>query len=479
MTNALPLPCTASAHDGSARRGDCDDKRGTLIATILGSSLAFIVGSIINVALPQMQAAFGVGPTGAQWIINAYLLPLGALVLIGGSLGDRYGRRKIFLLGLAIFTAACFLCAIAWSFPVLMVGRALEGLGAALLAPTSLAIIADGFSGKERGVAIGTWAAAGAIAGALAPVAGGVIVDLAGWRWAFVAVCPVAVVAILVAYRSVRESTADPGSVAPLDWAGAALSGVGLFALIWALVAVPDQGMTGMVFFAVFGGTALMLSFLMVEWKRGDTAMMPLALFRNQTFSGLSLLTLFLYMALGGLLVLLPYVLIEELGYSATAAGAAILPFPLILGLLSRSVGGTLTERFGPRTLLVTGSVLVACGFWLFSLTPSEDVSYAFNLLPALIVLALGMAASVAPLTATVLDSAGARYAGVASGVNNAISRIAGLIATALLGLVLINSADNLLVGFAEAAWAGMVLSLLSAAAAWRLVAPKAVTPGA
>ncbi|MEX3014028.1 MFS transporter [Gymnodinialimonas hymeniacidonis] len=462
MSSSLPLPCTGL---GIATENVSDniDKRGTLVATILGSSLAFIVGSIINVALPQMQADFEVGPTGAQWIVNAYLLPLGAFVLIGGALGDHYGRKRVFQLGLGVFAIACMLCAVAWSFPVLLAGRVLEGIGAAMIAPTSLAIIADGFSGKERGQAVGTWAAAGAAAGAVAPLAGGVIVDLAGWRWAFVAVFPISLYAMLVAHRSVRESLASKNQTAPLDWLGAALSCAGLFALIWGLIAAPERGMTTGVIAALGFGITALLTFLKVEADKGDRAMTPLALFANATFSGLSVLTFCLYAALGGLMVLLPYVLIEDLGYSATAAGAAILPFPLILGLLSRSVGGVMTERFGTKALLVLGSLLVGAGFLLFAQVPADTVSYWRDILPALVILALGMAASVAPLTTAVLESAGDRYSGVASGINNAISRIAGLIATALLGLVLIAYADNLAVGFALSAWVGVALACLSA----------------
>ncbi len=473
MSSTLPLPCSASASPAADHPGDCPDKRGTLVATVLGSSLAFIVGSIINVALPQMQADFDVGPTGVQWIVNAYLLPLGAFVLIGGALGDHYGRKRIFLLGLAVFAIACVICAVAWSFPIFLAGRVLEGIGAAMLAPTSLAIIADGFSGKERGTAIGTWAAAGAAAGALAPLAGGVIVDMAGWRWAFVAVVPISIYALVIARRSVRESRANTEQTAPLDWLGAALSGMGLLALIWALIALPERGMTSGVALAFGIGLALVTAFLKIEAKLGERAMTPLFLFANATFSGLSLLTFFLYGALGGLLVLLPYVLIEDLGYSATAAGAAILPFPLIMGLLSRSVGGVMTEKFGTKTLLVTGSTLVGIGFLLFSQAPSEELAYWAHIFPALFFLAFGMAASVAPLTTAVLESAGDKFTGVASGVNNAISRIAGLVATALLGLVLIGSADDLIAGFAASAWAGVALSIMSAAAAlWLIETP-------
>ncbi|GFE64677.1 MFS transporter [Litoreibacter roseus] len=469
MTNALPLPCNVVAGKPEAD-SPCPDKRGTLIATVAGSSLAFVVGSIINVALPVMQDEFGTGATGAQWIVNAYLLPLGALVLIFGAAGDHYGRKRVFQMGLVIFAAACLLCAVAWNFPVLLIGRALEGVGAAMIAPTSLAIIADGFSGKERGRAVGTWAAAGAAAGALAPLLGGIIVDVAGWRWAFVAVVPVAIFAYLVARRSVRESRASVGDRAPLDWLGAGLIGAGLLALIWALIALPGRGPTPTVIGASVAGLVLVGAFLYVEHRKGDAAMTPLALFGSSTFSGLSLLTLFLYMALGGLLVLLPYVLIRDLGYGATAAGAAILPFPLILGLLSRMVGGTLAERLGTRLILTMGSVLVGCGFLFFTLIPANDISYWRDIFPALVLLALGMAASVAPLTSAVLASAGDRYSGVASGINNAISRIAGLVATAFLGLVLIGSSDNLTAGLAAAAWAGAGLAAASALSAWILV---------
>jgi EmrB/QacA subfamily drug resistance transporter len=469
MTNVLPFPYTASP-GAAVRREDCLDPRGTLIATVLGSSLAFVVGSIVNIALPQMQAEFAAGPAGAQWIVNAYLLPLAAFVLVGGALGDRYGRRRIFLSGLGTFAAACLLCAAAWSFPVLLLGRALEGIGAAMLAPTSLAIIADGFSGRARGAAIGTWAAAGAAAGAASPLVGGVIVDLAGWRWAFVAVVPVAGYAFLVARRGVRESRADPSGTAPLDWLGAGLSCAGLLALVWGLIAWPERGASPPVLAALLSGATLLAAFVLVERCLGDGAMTPLALFARPTFAGLSLLTLFLYAALGGLLVLLPYMLIEALGYSATAAGAAILPFPLVLGLLSRAAGGAVTQRFGTRALLVVGSGLVALGFLGLAQLPAEGISYWRHLFPGLLVLALGMAASVAPLTTAVLGSAGARYAGVASGVNNAISRVAGLVATALLGLVLVGSAEDLVAGFAAAAYVGAALATLGAAAAFWLV---------
>ena len=463
MATALPLPCDAPG----AGAGDCADPRGTLIATTVGSSLVFVLGSIVNVALPQMQAAFEAGASGAQWIVNAYLLPLSALVLIGGALGDHYGRKRTFLAGLALFGASCLLCAVAWSFPVFLAGRVLEGVAAALIAPTSLAILSDAFSGKARGAAIGTWAGAGAAAGALAPVAGGWIVDVAGWRWSFVAVLPLVALALWMGARAVRESRADRGEAAPLDGTGAALVSAGLLAATWGLVALPERGADAATLGALAGGAALLAAFVAAERRRGDAAMVPLSLFADRAFAGLSLFTLLLYAALGGLLFLLPYALIREAGYSATQAGAAILPFPLILGAMSRLSGGALTDRFGARALLTAGAVLVAAGFALFGLIPGEGLRYAPHVLPPLLVLAAGMALAVAPLTAAVLAAAGDDRAGVASGVNNAISRVGGLVATALLGLVLAGGAGRLLEGLAAAAWVGAGLAALSAAVAW------------
>lgn len=466
MSNALPLPCP----DLRPGAPGCPDKRGTLIATVIGSSLAFVLGSIVNVALPQMQAAFDVGASGAQWIVNAYLLPLGALVLIGGALGDHYGRRRVFQAGLLLFAASCILCAVAWSFPVLMAARALEGVAAAMIAPTSLAIIADAFTGPERGRAIGTWAGIGATAGALAPVVGGGIVDIAGWRWAFVAVVPFALAAFVIANSAVRESRAASGDRAALDWAGAGLTVLGLLALIWGLIALPAQGATLAVLAALALGAAIGVAFLVVEARKGGRAMVPLAMFSDRAFSGLNAFTFLLYAALGGLMLLLPYVLIQGLGFSATAAGAAILPFPAILAIASRSAGGPLADTFGPRLMLTGGAALVALGFALFTQVPATDVSYATHILPALVVLALGMAASVAPLTSAVLSSAGEDNVGIASGINNALSRIGGLVATALLGLVLLSG--DLIAGFALAAWVGVALAGLSAALAWSTVRP-------
>lgn len=477
MATAFVPPCDETRGRHDAPGGDCANKRGTLIATVAGSSLAFVVGSIVNVALPAMQREFSLDAVGAQWIINAYLLPLGALVLIGGALGDHYGRRKVYLAGLTIFLLASVACALAPSYGALLAARACLGLGAALIAPNSLSIIADGFSGKERGAAVGTWAAGGAIAGAIAPVAGGWIVDIASWRWAFGLVAPLAAGAMIVTLRSVRESRADRDSKAPLDWLGAAIAGLGLFALIYGLVALmgPDANQP-LAFAALAVGMALLLVFAPVERRMGDRAMAPPGLFATTSFSGISLLTLFLYGALGGLLVLLPYVLIQAFDYGATAAGAALLPFPLVMGLLSRRIGGVVASRLGTRSILAVGATLVAVGFLLLSRLPTDGLSYWGDVMPGLIVLALGMAASVAPLTNAVLNSAGATYTGVASGVNNAISRIAGLVATALLGPVLASGA-HIVDAFEVAAWVGAGLAAASAITALALIDPAEVDP--
>ena len=330
MSAALPLPCDETAGRVD-RRSDAGGSRqsATLVATVMASSLAYVVGAIINVALPAMQEEFGVGASSAQWIVNVYLLPLGAFVLLGGALGDHYGRRRAFLWGLAVFLAGSLSCALAPSFRLLLVARAVQGIGGALVAPISLAIIAASFSGAARGKAVGTWAAAGAIAGAFAPVAGGWIVDQASWRWAFGAIVP-------LAGRVVPESYAEEGGDAPLDWLGAGLMVSCLLALIWTVIAARERAWSDPAMLASgIGGIALLGAFLVTEHRKSKRAMVPLAIFARPTFSGITLVTLCLYMAMGGLLVVLPYMLIQSLGWSATAAGAAILPFPVIMGLLS------------------------------------------------------------------------------------------------------------------------------------------------
>ncbi|RJY10296.1 MFS transporter [Aurantiacibacter aquimixticola] len=444
---------------------------------MLGSSLAFVMGAIINVALPQMQSDFGTDAAGMQWIVNAYLLPLSALVLVGGALGDRYGRKRLFMLGLALYAAATVACALAPSLSLLLAARVVQGVGAALLAPNSLAILADAFSGEARGKAIGTWAAAGAIAGAAAPLAGGVVVDLLDWRWAFAIVLPLAMSAWVIGARSIAESREDAKDRPVLDTAGAALVTLGLAGTVYGLIALPDAGAQLSAIGPLALGLAALAAFLWIEHRRGEEAMMPLGVFASASFSGISLLTLLLYAALGALLVLLPYMLINTFEYGATAAGAAMLPFPLIMGSLSRRIGG-LATKFGMRRMLTAGPLLVAAGFALMAWRTSADMTYWTGILPGLVVMAIGMATSVAPLTTAVMNAVEARFTGVASGINNAISRTAGLIATALLGFVLTGGAADsgaLVSGFAATAWVCAALALAASAAVWFTVSEEEI----
>ncbi len=473
VTAATPGPCDAGAITAAAHREGAHPT-ATLAATILGSSVAFIDGSVVNVALPTLQHDLATSAAGVQWIVNAYLLPLGALVLLGGAAGDRYGRRRVFAAGLALFTLASLACAAAPGLELLLAGRAVQGVGAALLMPSSLAILGAAFSGEVRGRAIGTWAAAGAITGALGPVIGGWLVDNVGWRAIFLINLPIAAAALWLARHFVAE-TRDRADH-PLDWLGAGLATVGLGLLTWGLTVLPEC--RGRDLAALAAGIVFLALFLGVEARGGNRAMMPLALFGGRTFVGVTLLTLFLYAALGGLLVLLPYLLIRVGHYPATAAGAAMLPVPILIGLGSRAMG-RLSERIGPRWPLTLGPLIVAAGFALLVRVGPDDVAYWGVMFPALAVIALGMAISVAPLTTTVMGAVDADHAGSASGVNNAVARVAGLVATALLGLVLTGTAaDPAFVGnFRAAAMVGAGLAALASLSAIALIAPKASRP--
>lgn len=452
--------------------GRVSRESGVLVATVLGSSLAFVVTSMVNVALPTMQADLGADAAGVQWVVNAYLLPMSALVLLGGALGDCFGRKRVFLAGLMIFAVGSLACFLAPGLDALLAARATQGVGAALLAPNSLAVIASAFTGEARGKAVGAWAAAGAMASAAAPLLGGWLVDVASWRWAFLIVVPPALVAIIVGRWAITETRKPATSAASLDWSGAALATLALGAATWALIAYPARGDDFAVVIAFAVGATAGLAFLAAERSKGDQAMMPLALFATASFTGISILTLLLYGALGGLMILLPYTLIDAYGFTATAAGAAILPFPLTLALLSRLSGG-LAGRIGPKPMLTAGPLGVAVGFALLSRLPSEGFDYWTDLFPALMAIALGMAASVAPLTTAVMNSVDEAFVGVASGVNNATARGAGLIATALLGHVLVNAGGDpgaLIDGVAAAAIVGASLAGASAIAALALI---------
>src|SRR5256885_3806863 len=408
--------------------------RWILAATILASSMAFIDGTVVNVALPALQSSLNATAVDLQWVIEAYSLLLSALLLVGGSLGDHYGRRRIFLIGVALFAAASAACGFAADIRQLIAARALQGLGAALLVPGSLAIISSSFSENERGRAIGAWSGFSAITAGIGPVLGGWLIEHVSWRAVFFINLPLALVVILISLLHVAENTDRESS--RVDWFGAILAALGLGALVYGLIESAHVGFDDRsVIVALTAGIVVLILFFVVE-SRLSQPMLPLTLFRSRTFAGTNLLTFLLYAALGGTLFFLPLNLIQVQRYSPTAAGAVLLPFILIMSFLSRWSGG-LVARHGPKLPLVVGPVITAIGYLLF-LLPGIGGNYWTNFFPPAVVLGLGMAITVAPLTTTVMSSIGQDCAGTASGVNNAVARTASLIAIAVLGVVML-----------------------------------------
>jgi EmrB/QacA subfamily drug resistance transporter len=425
-----------------------------LATTILASGLAFVDGSVVNVALPAIGQSLNASAGALQWVVNAYLLPLSALLLLGGAAGDHFGRSQLLIVGTVVFALASLGCALAPDLKALLAARLVQGIGAAILMPNSLAILGQTFSGESKGRAIGIWAATGAAMGAVGPVIGGWLVDLGSWRAIFLLNLPLALGAIVLAWRYLPQDR-DTDAF-PLDMVGGISATFGLGALTWALtVASSTRGWTRDAVLAAMAAAGSLFFFLQTEKRLGDRAMMPLGLFASRSFVGLTLFTLLLYGALGELFVLVPYLLIKAAGYTATAAGAALLPLPLVLAITSPIAGG-IAGRIGPRLPLAIGPLVVATGF-LLSLRIDRSATYWADVLPMVFVIALGMSAAVAPLTTAVLSTVDARHTGSASGLNSAVARTGGLIATALLGLVLAAVGDRLVAAFHTAMIVGAV----------------------
>ncbi len=469
MSHALHVPhdtATARAAEGA---GSAAYPRLVIAATILASSLAFIDGSVVNVGLPAIGRSFQADAVGLQWVVNAYLLPLSALLLLGGAAGDRFGRRRLLIAGVLLFGLASLACAAAPTLLWLLIARFVQGASAAALMPNSLAILGQSFSGEAKGRAIGIWAATGAAAGAIGPVLGGWLIDAGSWRFAFLINIPLSVAAIALAYRYVDKDVDDMAG--RLDWSGGALVTAGLGLATWALTEGSGRGWSTSVFVVLGAGFIFLLLLLFAERRFGDKAMMPLSLFGSRSFVGLTLLTFLLYGALGGLFVLVPYVLIEADGYTATQAGAALLPLPLVIAVASPAAGA-LAAKIGPRWPLIVGPMIVAAGF-LLALRIGSGTGYWLSVFPAMLVIALGMAAAVAPLTTAVLMSVDSRHTGVASGLNSAVARSGGLVATALIGPVLASTGPALFSAFGIAEVIGAFICAAAALSAAALIAPS------
>ena len=406
--------------------------RWIVAATVLGSSLVFIDSTIVAIALPVIQTNFHASAFAAQWVVEGYTLVLGALMLLSGALGDRYGRKRLFIWGVAVFAIGSVVCGLAPSMPALIAARVLQGAGGTMLAPASLALIGASFEGAARGRAIGTWSGLTAVAGAIGPVAGGTIVDHLGWRWVFFVNIPIAIAIVAISLRHLRESRDETAS-GSLDIAGSLLITLALGAIVYAFVASGLEGWNARTAGALGGGIVLLAAFVYTELRIANP-ILPFALFADRAFSGINVMTFLLYGALGGLFYFLPFVMIQVNGYSATFTGLAMLPFLALIVVLSR-FSGALVYRVGRRALLVAGPSVAALGFAAFAFLP--DLRYWSGVLPAVVLIGCGMGFTVAPLVATLIDSVPEHHVGLASGINNAVSRVAGLLAIAVLGAVL------------------------------------------
>ncbi len=405
--------------------------RWVLAIAVLGSGMAFLDGTVVNVALPKIGEDLHASTAALQWILNGYLLTLASVILLGGSLGDRYGRRRIFVAGVVLFTAASLLCAVAPNAEFLVAARLIQGLGGALLTPGSLAMIEASFKPGDRARAIGAWSGLGGVAAAIGPLLGGYLVDAASWRAIFLINLPIGLFVAVAATRHVPE-TFDPDSRGPLDVRGAALAALGLAGTTYALIQGPEDMSAG-VWVAALMGVAALSVFVTAE-RRSANPMLPLDIFHSRQFSAANLVTFAVYAALGGFFFLMVAFLQISMGYSPIEAGAATLPVTAMMLFFSARAGG-LAQRIGPRIPLTVGPLVIAAGFlWMTQISPGD--SYVTSVLPPILVFSVGLTLVVAPVTATVLAAADARHAGIASGINNAVARVGSLLAVALLPLI-------------------------------------------
>ncbi|WNG40498.1 MFS transporter [Archangium violaceum] len=443
--------------------------RGVLLASVLGSSMAFLDSTAVNVALHALGEELGTGLSGLQWTVDAYLLTLGALVLTGGALGDAFGQRRIFLAGLGAFAATSVLCGVATSVGLLAAARAAQGLGAALLVPTSLALLRTSFSEQDRDRAVAAWAGLSGVSTAVGPLLGGWLIGAWSWRAVFFLNLPLAVLAALAGRRFVPD-IAPSRSVRELDYGGALSVTLGLGGIVFALIEGPVHGWSTLSVASGLGGLFALGLFVLLQ-ARGAHPMLPLGLFRSRTFSGANLTTLTVYFALGGAIFFVVLALQQEVGYSPLEAGASLLPITALMLLLSPSVGG-LAQRVGSRLPMLVGPLVCAVGLALFTRI-EHGGSYVGSVLPGAVGLGLGLALTVGPLTATVLDSVAGSQAGIASGFNNAVARIAGLLAVALLpgvsGLAG-HSGTDFLAGVHRALWLCAALCVVGGVCSWLFI---------
>jgi EmrB/QacA subfamily drug resistance transporter len=454
--------------------------RWVLAATALGSGMAFLDGTVVNVALPAMGEELDADVAGLQWIVNAYMLPLAALILLSGSLGDRLGRRRVFVVGVVWFAVASVICTVAPNLEVMIVGRVLQGVGGALLTPGSLAILQTSFAPSDRGKAVGAWSGLTSVAAAVGPFVGGSLIDSGSWRLIFLLNIPIALVTVLITLRHVPE-TRDETATGKLDLTGAVLATLGLAGLTFGLISAGDHGWSDpLVVTSLAVGVVALAVFVEVE-RRSSHPMLPPGIFANIRFTGANLVTVAVYGGLGTATFLLVVYLQTVLGYSALWAGAALLPMTILMLLLSGYAGG-LADRIGARIPMTVGPLLMGAGF-LLMLRIEPGASYVNAVLPAVVVLGLGLVATVAPLTATVLSSVEDHHAGIASGVNNAIARSAQLMAVAAIPIAAGITGDSyrdpvaFSNGFANALWISAALAAAGGVLAWITLADRAARP--